>query len=427
MIWRGLYTLLGWLLMPLLVLRLYWRGRKSPGYRAHIGERFGCYCTPPLHGSIWIHAVSVGETRAAAPLIAQLEKRYPDKPILLTHMTATGRATGAALYGNRVIQAWLPYDYRFTVRRFLKHFSPDIALLMETEVWPNVIDECRRAAIPCFLINARMSERSARGYQRFASFSRPMFAALSGVAAQTENDATRFAALGAEYIIVTGNLKFDIHALETMCALGKEFRQRFGGENRPLWVAASTREGEETLILDALSRRADALPKNLCTIIVPRHPERFETVAALLDERHSPYVRRSENCVVSPDVSFVLGDSMGELFAYYAAADLAFVGGSLLPFGGQNLLESISVGVPTLIGTHTFNFQYISDAACQSGAARRVHDADELVADVANLFDHPQQRQKMREAGYQFLAQHRGATDKLMQWLDQQCPNAHQP
>lgn len=417
MIWRGLYTLLGWLLMPLLIIRLYWRGRKNPGYRENIGERFGRYCLPAMHDVIWIHAVSVGETRAAAPLIARLEKQFPQTPIVLTCMTATGRATGAALYGARVIQVWLPYDYRFAVRRFLAHFKPRIVLLMETEVWPNVIGECRRAGIPCFLINARMSARSMQRYQRFASFTRSVFAALNGVAAQTKDDAARLITLGAANVAVTGNLKFGISAPETMLALGKTFRERFADGNAPVWVIASTRDGEEALILDAFIRHADKLPENLRTIIVPRHPERFAAVAALLNERRLVFIRRSENQKITSETRFILGDSMGELFAYYAAADIAFVGGSLLPFGGQNLLESISVGTPTLIGTHTFNFQDTSVAACQSGAARRVHDADELIMTVAELLNDQEQREAMRQAGQQFLTQHQGATEKLMAWL----------
>ncbi len=423
MIWHGLYTLIGWLLMPLLIARLYWRGRKNPGYRAHIGERFGYYRAPSMRGAIWIHAVSVGETRAAAPLIDQLEKRFPQTPIVLTHMTATGRATGKALYGQRVTQAWLPYDYRFAVRRFLAHFAPRAAFFMETELWPNVIDECRRAGIPCFLINARMSARSAQRYRRFASFTRPIFAALTGVAAQTGDDAARLTALGANDVTVTGNLKFDIRAPEGMLDLGKTFRRRFADGDSPIWVIASTRDGEEALILDAFLRHADQLPKNLRIIIVPRHPERFDIVAALLKEHHLAFIQRSENQMISPATKFILGDSMGELFAYYAAADIAFVGGSLLPFGGQNILEPISIGIPTLVGTHTFNFQEISAAAHQGGATRRVRDADELIAAVGELLSHPEQCHIMREAGHRFLTQHRGATENLMRWLEKRLEN----
>lgn len=425
MIWRLLYPLMGFLLMPVLVLRLYWRGRKNPGYRQHIGERFGWYRMAEQQGAIWIHAVSVGETRAAVPLVAQLEKQYPGVPIVLTHMTATGRATGGSLFGGRVIQAWLPYDYRFAVRRFLRHFTPRLALLMETEVWPNAIDECRRRNIPCFLINARMSERSAKKYAFFSSFTRPVFAALTGVSAQTADDGARLAALGADNVTVTGNLKFDMTVPGQMRELAEIFRQRFNGgadagASRPVWVIASTRDGEEALILDAWQSQKHRLPEGTLTVIVPRHPERFDTVASLLSERNLGFVRRSENGNVPMETDFVLGDSMGELFAYYAAADVAFVGGSLLPFGGQNLLEPISVGTPALIGPHTFNFKEISAAAGKKDAILRVTDADDLIVQAGGLLSDPTRREAMKKTGADFLSEHRGATEKLIHWLAQQ-------
>ncbi|MCL2872775.1 MAG: lipid IV(A) 3-deoxy-D-manno-octulosonic acid transferase [Betaproteobacteria bacterium] len=419
MFWRVCYSLLGALLLPLLLVRLWWRGRKNPGYRKNIGERFGRYTTPPLrntpNNTIWIHAVSVGETRAAAPLIALLEQRYPDTPIVLTHMTATGRATGEALFGKRVTQLWLPYDYRFAVRAFLDHVQPKWALLMETEVWPNVIVECARRQLPCFLINARMSERSAARYACFASFTRPLFAALTGVAAQTESEAQRFRQLGARDVAITGNLKFDIGVPENARALGETLRCRFG--QRPIWIAASTRDGEEALLLDALSRQPEALPPRTLTVIVPRHPERFETVAEQLRARKLAFVKRSDERDVPPEVAFVLGDSMGEMFAYYIAADLAFVGGSLLPFGGQNLLEPLAAGIPALIGQHTFNFKAISNTACEVGAVARVNDADELIAQVGALLRNNETRQTMRNVGHRFLEEHRGAAERLAQWL----------
>ncbi|MDR0770102.1 MAG: lipid IV(A) 3-deoxy-D-manno-octulosonic acid transferase [Burkholderiales bacterium] len=416
MFWRICYSLLGALLLPLLFIRLWWRGRKNPGYRKNIGERFGRYSIPPLRDTIWIHAVSVGETRAAAPLLALLEQRYPGTPIVLTHMTATGRATGEALFGKRVSQLWLPYDYRFAVRAFLNHAQPKLALLMETELWPNAVTECAHRDIRCFLVNARMSERSAARYARFASFTRPIFAALTGVAAQTEDDAQRLRALGARDVTVTGNLKFDIGVPENARALGATLRRRFG-EQRPVWIAASTRDGEEALLLDALCRQPEALPPGTLTVIVPRHPERFESVAEQLRACGLSFVRRSDECDVPPEVSFVLGDSMGEMFAYYLAADLAFVGGSLLPLGGQNLLEPLATGTPVLLGSHTFNFKDISDAACSLGAAKRVDDADALIVQVGALLWDDEARQTMRDSGLRFLEKHRGAAERLAQWL----------
>jgi len=283
---RGLYSLLWYAALPIAPLRLMWRGRREPGYREHVGERYGTYrgTVPPQ--ILWVHAVSLGETRAAAPLVLRLRRAYPDATLLLTHMTATGRATGRALFGDDVLQAWLPYDAPFAVRRFLAHFKPCAGLIMETELWPNLIALSREAGVPVFLVNARMSERSARLYAAFPALTRPMMAALSGVAAHTDADAARLAALGAPPAVVTGNMKFDVVATSEGEALGREFRARFG-ETRPVWVAASTRDGEEAMILDALAARE--LPRGALTLIVPRHPQRFAAVADLLRRRGKPF------------------------------------------------------------------------------------------------------------------------------------------
>jgi 3-deoxy-D-manno-octulosonic-acid transferase len=421
-----LYTLLWWVALPFLPLRLWWRGRREPGYREHIGERFGWYRRDAARGAgeiIWIHAVSLGETRAAAPLIERITRERSTATVLLTHMTATGRETGRILYGgNRVIQAWLPYDAPFAVRAFLDHFAPRVGVLIETEMWPNLAAECRRRGVPLFIINARLSARSAAGYARIASLSRPMLQSFAGVAAQTSSDARRLADLGARDVAIIGNLKFDIVIPEAARSLGRVFRTR-AGKGRPIWVAGSTREGEETLILDALAGSAGhALPANALTIIVPRHPQRFETIAQLLRSRRIAFVRRSENERVPQDARVMLGDSMGEMFAYYAAADVAFVGGSLLPLGGQNLIEPIALGVPTLVGPHTFNFAEASAQAIDVGAALRVTDADDLIAQVAQLLADPDSRARMRTSADMFCAAHRGAADRLWAWLAPRLP-----
>ena len=283
-------------------------------------------------------------------------------------MTATGRATGRALFGDGVLQAWLPYDAPFAVRRFLAHFKPCVGLIMETELWPNLVALAREAGVPIYLVNARMSERSARLYAAFPFVTRPMLRALSGVAAQTDADAARLAALGAPAAVVTGNLKFDATPRDEGEALGRELRSRFG-ESRPVWVAASTRDGEEAMILDALA--AHRLPPGTLTVIVPRHPQRFAAVAELLRRRGVPFVLRSGNLPVPADVEVVLGDSMGEMAGYYMAADVAFVGGSLLPLGGQNLIEPISAGRPTLVGPHMFNFAEAAQEARAGGRRAR--------------------------------------------------------
>jgi len=412
---RALYDLLWYAVLPLLPLRLWWRGRREPGYRAHIGERFGRYPSPgSVANVIWIHAVSLGETRAAMPLVARVLQELPDATVLLTHMTATGRAAGAALASDRLMQAWLPYDVPFAVRAFLDHWKPRAGMLMETEVWPNLVTECRARGIALLLVNARLSGRSLDAYRRFATLTRPMFAALAGAAAQTQDDAQRLREAGVRDVAVTGNLKFDVRVDDALRESARALRELFGA-GRPVWVAASTREGEEALILDALA--AQGLPVDALTVIVPRHPQRFDDVAALFDARKIPYVRRTANVAVPAGVRFVLGDSLGELLAYYAACDVAFVGGSLLPLGGQNLIEPIAVGTPTVVGPHTFNFAEASSQAVAARAALRVADAQALVEEVASLLGDPVRRGRMRDAALAFHAAHGGATDRLWAWL----------
>ena len=422
---RALYTLLGFSALPWLPLRLWWRGRREPGYRAHIGERFGRYVGPGREANagplFWLHAVSVGETRAAAPLVQRLCRTYPWASILMTHMTATGRETGRALFGDQILQAWLPYDLPFAVRTFYAHFRPAAGFLLETELWPNLIAAARATGVPLYLVNARLSERSARGYARFSALTRPMLSALAGVAAQSDADGTRLASLGAQQPVVTGNLKFDV----TMPPEAREFAaglRRWFGPGRRVWVAGSTRDGEEALILDALARHP--LPKEVLTVIVPRHPQRFAAVADLLRERAIAFARRSDGTTadVTEDTGVVLGDSMGEMLAYYAAADLAFVGGSLLPLGGQNLIEPLAVGTPVLFGPHTFNFAEASAGAIAAGAAQRVDDADALIAAVRALLDDGLRREAMRRAGVGFHALHAGAADRLWDWLAPRLP-----
>jgi 3-deoxy-D-manno-octulosonic-acid transferase len=411
---RTLYTLLWQCVLPFAPLRLWWRGRHEPGYRLHVGERYGTYATAARPPVLWVHAVSLGETRAAAPLVDRLRRAHPEATVLLTHMTATGREAGRALFGDGVVQAWLPYDVPFAVEGFLRHFAPRAGLVMETELWPNLIALAKARGIPLFLVNARMSARSAAAYARLPSLARPMLRSLAGVAAQTEADAERLARLGAPEPIVTGNLKFDAEVPASALALGRELRAGFG-DARPVWLAASTRDGEEALLLDTLD--ADPLPSGTLTVIVPRHPQRFDAVADLLRQRGIPFARRSEQRPVPADVAVVLGDSMGEMQGYCAAADAVFVGGSLLPLGGQNLIEPIAVGRPTLVGPHTFNFAEATDRAVAAGAALRVADARELVAEVRSLLTDPGRRQAIGAAARVFHAAHRGAGDRLWAWL----------
>jgi 3-deoxy-D-manno-octulosonic-acid transferase len=417
MLTRRLYTALWWLALPALPLRLWWRGRAEPGYRAHIGERFGRYAVPRPPGEVvWVHAVSLGETRAVAPLVARILHERPHAHVLLTHMTATGRAAGAAITGERVLQAWLPYDLPFAVDRFVDHFAPTAGILVETEGWPNLIATAAARGLPLHLVNARLSARSARGYARAGGLARTAFGALAGVAAQSEDDAGRLRSLGAPAVAVTGNIKFDCAIPPDARALGAAVRAGVGAD-RPVWVAASTRDGEEALILDALEANDAALPPRTLTIIVPRHPQRFDAVAELLRTRGASFARRSAAPAPRAGARVLLGDTMGELATYYAAADLAFVGGSLLPLGGQNLLEPLALGVPTLVGPHTFNFAAAADGAVAAGAALRVADARELVAQVGALLVDEGKRDALSARAAEFMASHRGALDRLWSWL----------
>jgi 3-deoxy-D-manno-octulosonic-acid transferase len=404
---RFLYTLLLWLLLPFIFLKLLRRSRRQPEYLQHLGERFGFYLANSAKPVIWLHAVSVGETRATVSLVAKLRASYPDHQILLTHTTPTGRAISEQLYGDEVLRVYLPYDYPFAVRRFLRHFKPSLGILMETEIWFNLIHEAHAGCVPVLLLNARLSEKSARGYARASHLTRSALRQLNAIAAQTPDDAARLIQLGAGSVSVMGNLKFDIAPPPAMLTLGVALRGQFGTK-RKIVLAASTREGEEALLLDAWQAGGVLL------IIVPRHPQRFDEIAQLLSSRGLRYQRRSENRDVASDIQVVLGDSMGEMFAYYAACDVAYIGGSLLPFGGQNLIEACSVGTPVLIGPHTYNFTEATRLAVEAGAAVRVNDAAELFQVAGSLLGDEGRLAAMRQQGVQFVASHRGATDKAM-------------
>ena len=412
---RPAYTALIWLVLPYIFFHLLWRARKQPEYLKHIAERFGFYRIHSDKPVIWLHTVSVGETRAAASLVKRLRESYPDHQLLLTHTTPTGRAASDQLYGDNVLRVYLPYDYPFAVRRFLNHFRPRVGVLLETEIWFNLIHVCCVKKIPLLLLNARLSEKSAARYARYPNLARSGLRELSAIAAQSTADAERLTALGGRNISVMGNLKFDIEPPSAMLELGQQLRSRFG-VGRKIFLAASTREGEETLLLDAL--KALQVP-DLLTVIVPRHPQRFAEVEALLARRGFSFQRRSENRAISPETEVVLGDSMGEMFAYYAACDIAFIGGSLLPFGGQNLIEACAVGKPVLIGPHTYNFTQASQLAVASGAALRVQDAAELTLILQNLFLHPDQMTRIGDAGQVFVNANRGATERAMIHISQ--------
>lgn len=427
---RFVYTLVTYLLLPMALLHLWRRGRLQPAYRQHWRERFG-YAPQRSGPVLWLHAVSVGETRAAAPLIDALLARFPEYQLLLSHTTPTGRATGAELfsrYGDRVVQTYLPYDLPGAVQRFIARTQPVLGILMETEIWPNLYAAAAYRTIPLFLVNARLSEKSARGYASLKGLTRTTLAQLTAIAAQTEADAERLIQLGAKSVTVCGNLKFDVTPPIDAEARAAALCALWGP--RPVFLAASTRDGEEALILAAWQAQLDAAsnasahePTGPAThapllVLVPRHPQRFASVAALLEERHLDFARRSDGAVVENTVTVLLGDSMGEMAAYYAAADVAFIGGSLLPLGGQNLIEAAAAGCPILLGPHTFNFTTVAAAALACGAAERVPDAPALVARATYLLNNSEARAAMAQAGRDLVAKHRGATHRTLAVLD---------
>ncbi len=404
-----LYRLVLLLVAPLIPLRLLWRGRRERGYLRHWGERLALG-RAPVTGALWVHAVSVGEMRAAQPLIAALRDAHPGVPILLTCMTPTGRATAEALYGAFASIVYLPYDTTGAMRRFLRRAQPRVGILMETELWPNLIHAAARQKIPLVLANARLSERSARGYARLPALTRACLQKIDVVAAQGEADAARLLKLGASSVHVTGNLKFDIAPPAGLLERGAGWRTQWGA--RRVLLAASTREGEEAPLLRAF---ADAAPADVLLVLVPRHPQRFGEVAGLVEATGLTLQRRSalDGEPLRADTRVLIGDSLGELFAYYAACDVAFVGGSLMPLGGQNLIEAASVGRPVLVGPHTFNFEEATRLAIEAGAARRVDDAAELVQTALALLDDAAARTRMGEAGLAYAARHRGAAARV--------------
>ena len=420
---RLLYSLLLYLALPLVLLRLWRRGRQNPAYRQRWGERLGRFPAPTFAvAPIWLHAVSVGEVMAAAPLIRALRARYPDCPLVVTTTTPTGSDRLRALCGADVFHVYLPYDLPGAVRRFLGNIRPRLAVILETELWPNLFHHCAKRRIPLVIANARLSPRSAAGYARLASLVRTTLAKVSLIAAQGEGDAERFQALGADpgRLQVMGNLKFDQALAEDLPTRAQALRQQLGA-TRPVWVAGSTHEGEDEQVLAAFAQLRRSLPEALL-VLVPRHPERFNKVAALVEQRGLSLARRSRQQPCTADTAVYLGDTLGELPLFYAAADLAFVGGSLVATGGHNLLEPAAVGVPVLCGPHLFNFQEIGQALLEAGAVRKVMDEAELALLAEKLLRDGEKRASMGEAGRALVADNRGALERLLSLLGPYLP-----
>jgi 3-deoxy-D-manno-octulosonic-acid transferase len=419
---RLLYTALLYVMVLPILLRLLWRSRAQPAYRRRIGERFGFVPAPAQPVAIWVHAVSVGETLAALPMIEALATRHGDGRVLVTTTTPTGSERVRETLGRRVQHVYAPYDLPAVIERFLTRLRPQSVVVMETELWPNLFHALARRGVPLIVANARMSPASFRGYQRLRRFAAETLGNCSVIAAQSPADAKRFCALGApsQRVRVIGNLKFDLTAPQRQIDGGHALRSRLGAE-RPVWIAASTHEGEEALLLAAHRSLLRALPEALL-LLVPRHPQRFDAVARLIEESGLGYLRRSDapmplaSCR-SPAV--YLGDSMGEMFVYYAAADVAFVGGSLQRCGGHNVLEPAALGLPVLFGPHMDNFSAARDLLLSADAAVQV-EASTLTATLAALLCDASRRACMGSAGKDVVEANRGACSRLLALIEAQ-------
>jgi len=417
---RTLYTLLFHLGLPLVAIRLWLRARKAPAYAKRIGERFAVNLPALRPGGIWVHAVSVGESIAAAPMIRALLKRYPELPITVTCMTPTGSERIQAMFADepRIQHCYLPYDLPWAAARFLSRVQPKLAVIMETELWPNHIHQCAKRGIPVALANARLSARSAKGYARFAGLTRPMLEEMSLIAVQSETEAERFRQLGArpECVEVTGSIKFDLSIDPQLLIKACELRGSWQAQERPVWIAASTHEGEDEIVLNAHRQLLANYPDALL-ILVPRHPERFNTVFERCQREGFASVRRSTGEPVNARTQVLVGDTMGELLLLYALADSAFVGGSLVPNGGHNLLEPAALAKPVLSGPHLFNFLEIAAMLREAGALEEVEDAQGLALAVQRLFELPQDAQRMAQASLNVMQANQGALQRLLDGL----------
>jgi 3-deoxy-D-manno-octulosonic-acid transferase len=412
------YSAAWWLAAPLAALYLLWRSLDQREYRRNWGERFLGRGSPPPRGRplVWVHAVSVGETRAAQPLIEQLASEFPDAAFVLTHMTPTGRAVGRSIVASlpgRVVQRYSPYDLPFALTRFLREVRPSLGVVMETEIWPNLLHAARRAGVPLLLANARLSEKSVARGRRVALLLEPAAASFDRIAAQSEADRARIAQWYGGPIDVTGNLKFDLEVDQTLVSAGRAQRAAWG--KRPVWLCASTREGEEALLLAALTDFRRKSASDPIFVIVPRHPWRCDEVARLVEAKGLACMRRSHGPWPTdvPAGAVLLGDTMGEMALYYALADVALIGGSLLDFGAQNLIEACAVGTPVVLGPSTFNFAQVAADAIAAGAAVQVRDADETLAAMDELCSDRGRLDAMSMAALDFSRAHRGSTARV--------------
>jgi len=414
---RHLYTILLYIAIPFILLRLLWKSRKNPAYRQRIKERFGYLNKPLSTGGIWVHAVSVGEVLAAVPLIKQLQQRHPNLPIIITTMTPTGADRVKAAFGETIPHVYVPYDLPSCNQRFLQNVKPRLIMMVETELWPNLLNQAAQQKIPTVVLNARLSARSANGYRRLGKLTRDMLKQVTLIAAQNKGDGERFVALGLppEHLRVTGSIKYDLELPANLMVKAQALQSQWA--KRPVWIAASTHESEEEIVLAAYHKILQKLPQILL-ILVPRHPERFNKVASLCQKHRYSIVKRSEDLPITVQTQIFLGDSMGELLLFYACANVAFVGGSLVATGGHNPLEPAALGLPVLTGPHMFNFAVIQKQLLDAGAAITIQDATQLAETVIQLLQDKTKCQTMGAKGEQILRQNRGALARQLELIE---------
>lgn len=409
---RYIYNFLFYLALPFIVLRLLWKARKLPAYKEHIPERFAYFKTPPLKNSIWIHAVSFGESIAATPIIKNLQKQY-NLPIVVTNMTPTGYEYMRKTFADEIFHSYVPYDYSGAVKKFLQYINPKLVIIMETELWPNILHYCAERKVPVVLANARLSEHSCKGYKRIKKFSQNLLHNISVIATQSNLDRERFVDLGAKSVVTIGNLKFDKTIPEEIFAKAKQLREKWG-ENRLIWIAASTHVGEEEKILVAYKIIKQKL-ENPLLVLVPRHPERFAEVTELCQQQGYKVISHKEQDTCLPDTDIIIGDTMGELLLLYAASDVAFVGGSLVAkLRGHNTIEPAALGVPAITGHYFGNFIEVNQLLEKEGALITVNDSSELAAKVIALLQNEALRKKQAANGLKIVAENKGALQKLL-------------
>jgi len=418
-----LYNLVGYMAVPYILTRLLWRSRKSPAYKERWAERFGHIKVPEeMQNGIWIHAVSVGEVLAAVPLVKQLQKDYPNKPMVITTTTPTGSERVRAAFKEDVFHVYLPYDLQKSVKRFVDRVKPKVAIIMETEIWPNLFASCKQQNIPIIIANARLAEKSFNGYKKFSKLIEKTLANVAHVAAQSNDDADRYKKLGLseKNVSVIGNIKFDITIPKELNQQAEGLKASWG-EKRPTLIAASTHKGEEEQVLEAFQIIKKSIP-DILLILVPRHPERFNTVKMLCEIKGYQVTTRTsgENCTINTDV--FLGDTMGELLLFYAASDVAFVGGSLSPIGGHNLLEPAALKLPIITGPHTFNFTEITNLMNKHDAITIIKSPDEFAEAAIAFLSNPDSRERVGQNAQEIVYNNKGALKRHVALINEFLP-----